>query len=307
MPNTTRNLLPYPTVGTSLAGDGNLVAQSLAETLDTRLDIVDIAGGVGKRVNNLCMYSESVSNGTGLILIQTNLASNSLFMTTLYIKGFVYEPDNAAIDLAITFYPFTDSTIVNAEVINSGSFYPSTIQILNRNSDGKVAIALTSGAPSAYWQYPKIVVDGLVTHTHPSDATVKTGWSISRVANLTGYTVKSTPLNPRPAAEDSGWITPTLQGGHTQYNMTDFPCQYRRKGGIVHIRGLIIPSAETPTATIFTLPVGFRPYKRTLRGAVDAAAATMQLYVMETGIVNSANTPTGGWLSLEGITFPAEA
>ena len=302
--STTRSNLPYP-LGTDPAGDADLVIKSLAQNLDTRLNVVDMPGAVGRRAYNLCLFSAAISNGTGYIIIQTNIAVNSTVMTTLNITGYCYEPDNNTINTSISFYPYTDSSIHNAEITNNGSFHFSNVQILSRNSDGKVAIALTSGAPNSYWNYPKLAVDGIFGHTAVADSDLTTGWKIFRAANLSGYTSKVTPLTPRGAAEDTGWITPTLLNGWTQYNDTDWPVRYRRKGGLVYIRGLTIPPATT-TSVIMNMPGGFRPKNETLRGAVDSGMLYKQVYVNQNGNVSSSNGSSAGWLSLEGITYPAE-
>ena len=303
---TTRHSLPYPN-GTEPAGQGDTNIKNLAEALDEKLDLATMPDSIGKRARNLCTYNESISNGTGLILIQTNIPGNSGTMSVLNIKGYVYEPDNNTIDLSVSFYPYSvDSSIVNAEVTNMGSFH-GTIQILNRNSDGKVAIAITSGAPSAYWNYPKMAVDGIFGHNLLTNEQLLTGWSISRVADLTGYTVKVAPLSPRPSAEDTGWITPTLTGGWTQYNLSNWPTQYRRKGGIVYIRGLVVPpSGSGGSVSIFTLPTGFRPYKTTLRGAIDAGAAIRHLYLTWDGLIYPNSNPHASWFSVENVVYPVD-
>lgn len=306
--NTTRHLLPYP-VGGEPAGQGDITLKSLAEALDTKLDLTNFSDASGaKRVNNLCTYSENVSGGTGYLIIQTNIPVNSSSMCRVDIKGYQYEPDNASIDLTVTFYPYSvDSSIVNTEVTNRGSFHFSSVTMLSRTSDGKVAIALASGGSGGVWQYPKIVVDGIFGHNVLTEAQLLTGWSISRVANFTGYTTKATPLTPRPSAEDSGWITMTLVGGWTQYNLTDWPAQYRRKGGILYLRGLVIPPAGSGgSVNMFSLPAGFRPYKTTLRGAVDAGGTNRHLYLTWDGQIYPGSNPHASWFSIENVILPID-
>lgn len=301
---TPRLALPYPN-GTDIGGQGDAAIKSLAETLDTKLDFSTMPDGIGRRARNLTSYSEAVSNGVGYILIQTNIPTNSSVMSMLRLTGFVYEADNGFVDIAFTFYPYSaDSSILVPEVTNMGSFHVSSVQFLNKTSNNTVAIALISGSATGYWQYPKLTLDGIFGHNLMTDAQLSTGWSISRVINLDGYTVKATPMSPRPSAEDSGWITPTLNSGWTQYNINDWPVQYRRKAGIVHIRGLVV---GTGTTSIFNLPAGFRPLKNTLRGAIDAGVAMKQMYVTAAGDIYPAQSAHPAWLSLENITFPADA
>ena len=63
---------------------------------------------------------------------------------------------------------------------------------------------------------------------------------------------------------DSGWITATLESAFKAYNNAagNSP-QYRKIGDVVHLRGVIAPTAAITgsgtSTTIFTLPAGFRP------------------------------------------------
>lgn len=55
---------------------------------------------------------------------------------------------------------------------------------------------------------------------------------------------------------DTGWITPTLTGGWEHFDGSGAPAQYRRKGGVVYLRGLL--RGGSGGATAFQLPPGFR-------------------------------------------------
>lgn len=120
---------------------------------------------------------------------------------------------------------------------------------------------------------------------------------------------------------DTGWIAATLATGWTAYGGGFATPAYRKVRGLIHLRGMV-KATGTPEHTlhIFTLPAGYRP------GALEIFAGVGQLTdpspsLTDVGIrieisSGGAVTPTvqattsGGavaWISLSGITFPADA
>lgn len=76
--------------------------------------------------------------------------------------------------------------------------------------------------------------------------------------------ILDTALPTQPVLSDTGWITPTLNSAFTHY-ADNQQVQYRRVGQVVQIRGAAKPTAQIAaggSATIFTLPLGFRPSRR---------------------------------------------
>lgn len=67
-------------------------------------------------------------------------------------------------------------------------------------------------------------------------------------------------LNIEPP-NDTGWQDISFNTGWTQYDSTTYPCQYRKIGKLVEIRGLAKPSSTQSTSpfNIATLPTGYRP------------------------------------------------
>lgn len=101
---------------------------------------------------------------------------------------------------------------------------------------------------------------------------------------------------------DTGWITPTLGGAWTA--LPGRAPQYRRKNGIVYIRGRVSGSGTT---NIFVLPVGFR--MENYAGAVylldDIGTPTRIALDGPTGGISPAASGTRGALALDGIPpFP---
>ena len=99
------------------------------------------------------------------------------------------------------------------------------------------------------------------------------------------------------------WIAPTFENSWANYSTDyNYAGYYRDGDGIVRLRGLV--KDGTTSATIFTLPVGFRPTKRELFVAISSATNVSRLDVAPTGEVTH-NGGGNGWFSLDGITFKA--
>lgn len=290
MPNTTRHALPYPS-GTETAGNGDLAIKSLADALDTKLDIA--ANGTFKVMRNIAMYDEAVVGGAGYIIINTKIPFTS-HMTTLRIRGYVYQPHSNVIDLTISFYPFTDGLIYNSDFSNNGSLSFKEALILSRTSDGCVAIALKPDTTSQLWQYPKIWVDGMFGAAEMPDASLKTGWTIVRAATTTGYTLKTTlPIGWRDVVFENSWV-----------NFDSRTVQYQKSGdGWVRFRGLA--KNGTIGTTMFTLPVGFRPDWRQSADqhwAVASNGAFGFVTVSGNGIVNC-GVGSNIWIDFSTVAF----
>jgi len=99
------------------------------------------------------------------------------------------------------------------------------------------------------------------------------------------------------------WITPTFENSWANYSTDyNYAGYYRDGDGIVRLRGLV--KNGTTSATIFTLPVGFRPTKQELFVAISSATNVSRVDVKPTGEVHH-NGGSNGWFSLDGITFKA--
>lgn len=94
-----------------------------------------------------------------------------------------------------------------------------------------------------------------------SHAITPTGWRVTLTFAQDGTVAQPTAV-PAPGVDpatlvDTDWLDLTLVNGWINYGSGYAPAQYRRKDGVVYLRGLIVGTARTaPTA--FVLPVGFR-------------------------------------------------
>ena len=146
-----------------------------------------------KRVDDLVVWSESINNALGDLVIQTNQTFGN-FMTRLDLRGYIYIGGSTNIlDLSVGYYAYSASgtpTFTNASAVNRGNVPISQVRLMRRTADNLVAIVLTPGLGD--WDYPKLVVDGIFGHTTMPD-TQFDGWTASRMTDLSAYTAMLTP------------------------------------------------------------------------------------------------------------------
>lgn len=111
---------------------------------------------------------------------------------------------------------------------------------------------------------------------------------------------------PLPTA-DTAWIALPFAAFWGNFGSGHRQCQYRRRGGVVELRGLAI-IASGGGFTMATLPVGFRPAEIELYAVMTTDGSNVRLDVNPNGtIVLTWPTITAtDWISLAGITFAAE-
>lgn len=108
-------------------------------------------------------------------------------------------------------------------------------------------------------------------------------------------------------AYESGWVPYNTDGTGDLYHGAGFR---KDAAGIVHLRGLV--KSGTINSPIFTLPVGYRP--GTSPGGnnhhlfpVLSAPGYGRLDLRPDGQVKPLSPSTNAWVSLDGLTFFAEA
>jgi hypothetical protein len=101
------------------------------------------------------------------------------------------------------------------------------------------------------------------------------------------------------AASDTNWLNFVFASGWSQYAGWD-TCQYRRKNGIVYMKGLCIGG----TGLITTLPPGFRP-SGNQHVVTNGGAAFGMLNIFADGRV-TLNAGASGYVSLQVAPFPAD-
>jgi hypothetical protein len=106
------------------------------------------------------------------------------------------------------------------------------------------------------------------------------------------------------SAPDSAWIAPTFTNSWVNYDTTYNQCGYYKDSfGWVNLRGLV--RSGTDGASIFTLPVGYRPEKRMLTQCSSADHYGRLDIPTDGTVVPNAATTENTWVSLDNIRFKA--
>ena len=111
---------------------------------------------------------------------------------------------------------------------------------------------------------------------------------------------------------DKSWVAPTFQNSWVNYGDVWETAGYRKDAlGYVHLKGLVKSGTIGTSTAIFTLPAGYRPKtgKALLFVCMSNNAAGRINVRNNTGDEGKVCCETGNnaWVSLDGITFLAEA
>ena len=107
--------------------------------------------------------------------------------------------------------------------------------------------------------------------------------------------------------EDTGWINLTLQNSWTTRSGQNVPA-YRKKNGVVYLRGLVYAGADTSVRELARLPAGCTP-----TGTINNLYFTVaqngnvcrNVQIQTDGdILAPGDLVQGQWFPLEGISFP---
>lgn len=185
-----------------------------------------------------------------------------------------------------------DDTETGVDVVNAASFPTSGDFVINVEGELMLVTAVTSNTFTVTRG-----VEGTSAVSHPMGASVKNVLTADMIGTI------------GPA--DTGWHyiggsgEPTFQNSWENYGTYGDAC-FRRIGDIVYLSGLI--RNGTATATLFTLPTGYRPEGTTngtthIFGTVaSGGTVNARIDITTSGVVqgNPANT---GWTSLDDIRF----
>lgn len=140
--------------------------------------------------------------------------------------------------------------------------------------------------------------------------------------------VASPTWTPSPPAEglvDGVWNAVTYQNSWVDFGSTFAPAKYMRKNGVVYLKGFVKNGALG--SPCFTLPAGFRPAETNVFASVDSTVTTgpasagtahthqitglaIRVDVRANGevstVVPATGTSANAYVSLSGISFPAE-
>jgi hypothetical protein len=100
--------------------------------------------------------------------------------------------------------------------------------------------------------------------------------------------------------QENNWIAPVLGNGWVNFGSGYAEAKYMKDNlGFVHLRGMV--KSGNIGASIFTLPVGFRP-SATLNFVVASNGLAKYLRVFANGTIVS-QSATNEWIDLSGISF----
>ncbi|WP_440117170.1 hypothetical protein [Paenibacillus sp. QZ-Y1] len=153
-------------------------------------------------------------------------------------------------------------------------------------------------------KYPVVSLDGTYADNEKS-------LLLDAVKSLQENTTRISVLESKKAEKDAPvWITPTLVNGWTNYSDLYQPIGYYKDShGLTHLRGLIRGGANTNGASIFRLPVGYRPKKAILFNTLTSNSTALVAATVEIspdGVVYLGFAGGNTWLNLENISFIAE-
>lgn len=106
-----------------------------------------------------------------------------------------------------------------------------------------------------------------------------------------------------PAVDDTGWVALSTAGW--TWTINDAPA-YRKKAGVVYMRGNVSGYTTGAWQSLCTLPVGARPGITTYFPVSANTSATFSIEVnASTGLLRVFQTGASpAWTSLAGVTFP---
>jgi len=104
------------------------------------------------------------------------------------------------------------------------------------------------------------------------------------------------------AVGEDSWTDLPLVNGWVHYTPGGYSTpQYLKRNGVVYLKGLI--RFGTVSATMFTLPSGYRPSGIEHYVVANNGAAVVVQLLPDGRMIAPANN---AWVALDGITFPAE-
>lgn len=128
--------------------------------------------------------------------------------------------------------------------------------------------------------------------------------SVTTLAPVTSVNGQTGEVNITiPTVDDSGWQTPTLLYGFTNYGSGYQGVHYRKINKVVHIEGLV--KGGHAGREIFILPAGFRPSTKLVFAMVYDRAKISYVEVDSNGLIVP-DAIGGTWTNITGISFPVD-
>ncbi|MDZ7586601.1 MAG: hypothetical protein U0946_02505, partial [Patescibacteria group bacterium] len=155
---------------------------------DLRLSGIQLSGtSTSRNLNNIANYTESGEGLTGAIVVQTSVPQDSSTMINMDIDLYgKYSGDgNSVIKISTGGYwtPESNGGFRGSYTNPSNARY--RVRYMRNTATGNTAVVI--GETTTTWNYPKAVVSRVLAGHSWSDS-YATGWTITRTADLSGYT-----------------------------------------------------------------------------------------------------------------------
>jgi hypothetical protein len=221
-----------------------------------------------------------------------------------------HSPANLTVDVSagsaeINGYYIKSDAVVNVSIgANSSGFNRIDNIVVNVDTTNKVTtIIAVQGVPSSSPVPPAVASNQLLLST----VLVGNNVSVLNQNVITDGRVSVDILDSQLASKanktQEAWIAPTLLNGWVNFGGTFQNSGYFKDNfGIVHLKGTV--KSGTYGATVFTLPVGYRPLLNVNFATVSNGSAAMAS-VDSSGNVTF-NAGSNAWDSIDGMSFRAE-
>jgi hypothetical protein len=187
--------------------------------------------------------------------------------------------------------------------------FGGTYGLVSSYFTSRTASAATSGA------FRLARADGVLWRNQADGANLTLGvdssnnleWEGVDVTTATNTQTLTNKTLTTPTITDTGWLTPTLVNSWVDFGSTFAVVGYRKlANGDVELRGAV-KTGSSGTATITTLPEGYRP-TATINRIISSAGRIVILRVSSAGVVAAIDTTTEAAQTSEvvvdGVVFP---
>lgn len=171
---------------------------------------------------------------------------------------------------------------------------------------GSASSGINIGALAPHFSY--------VGHSVDSTSTIKrcdvsTRYGVYMNTSTSTWSILPCSMFPVESEVEFAYRSPTLVNSWTSlaFNTSNRHGTlgfYKDADGFVYLRGLAT-GGSSASATIFTLPAGFRPSATVLLSSISAAG-TCRIDITSAGVVSAVAGGSTGWNSLDGLCFYAD-
>lgn len=296
----------WPTAAYRIDSEGWLIMRGLLA--GGTLNSVAFTLPVGYRPQITQIVRTNAADNAGWIQVATNgqvtlFSSSNTHVSLSHVQIPLWDTNNLRLTkLSLPFYTAeTDNRHHRLYLRRSGMWELTGMAAVGTAGNSISLNGLGPDFADIYWAAGTTPTSGRVdvglnSFTFPAGSTPATNFTV-----LGGIRWPDTSIEPN-------YTTMTLQNSWVYYGIGTsqwaVPGYYKDTNGYVHLRGLIA-NGSSSTATVATLPAGFRPGFRTMF-ATYGSPGIVGMEVSSTGTVAPRNATTRTYLSLAGISFLAE-